>query len=86
MTSFTESVAVLVRTLEDMMWPTEVVEPSRPSATARTGDVAVGEDADEALGAFRFDDRDDANVLRLHETCGVDERGVGCDARRVFST
>src|SRR5678815_2320898 len=36
MTSFTESLAVLVRTSEVMMWPTDVVAPSRPSATART--------------------------------------------------
>ena len=67
------------------MWPTDVVVPSRPSATARIGDVAVGEDADEAFRELiGIDDGDDADVLVFHEACGVDERRFRSHARRVF--
>ena len=84
MTSLTESSGVLVRTSAVMMWPTDVVAPSRPSATARMAmsrSVRTPTRRRESVG---FDDGDDADVLVFHEACGVDERRLGRHARRVL--
>src|SRR5215207_6162853 len=48
------------------------------------GDVAIGHEADEALRDRGLDHRQDADVLLLHEACGLLDRRVRRDRGRVL--
>src|SRR5207237_5186809 len=80
-------VEILVRRAGRELAPAHHIAHSRIGVALFRDDsnrkIAIGDDADQSSGALIIDDRNDADVLFLHDARGVTSRTLRCDAAGI---